>query len=779
MTLATPAPPASHPFCPKACAMLTIAPAQAVGDQVSNPELLRLCGSIFLLSWTLDDTSMAKHSVTLTCGGKRAPSASLTLDLSDGRTRIVSAFRHTGLDEITAKLSSGQLGPDTFLSFDPEFVHAMADAPEVVRDLAPSARLALANALIGTWPTLFNLRETGAYLVFLRQFLLALSLKPVAAVPVAALSGGRTLLETSVPGRLNTVKAAYWLDQSHLARIETRPRLGKTDKTGRRSLHLIADSFQPRHAGLLILQSDAGLIVRALPERAPVPTLGRWWASKASARDDLRSWLVEQLAAGSEQGRLLAIEMQRRLPLPAQNVRRRDDLPSAEIDLAICNQSGLLLGGWYRDPDASIEQVLVHRSAGEPIPIQDRLERFGALLPAEPGGDHRTATGFLTLLPGYASGAPVLQPRCELRLKSGTSLFLRPGPQPADALTIRSRALASIPPQHLTSSILERMLAPMLASCQASLRASLPEPRVKTIGTLPAQPSVSVVIPLYRVYEFLRIQVASFAGDSWFRDKAELIYVLDSPEHEGEVAHLLGGLHLAYGLPMQLVVMGRNGGFSAACNAGAAVARGETLALVNSDIIPSGKGWLPTLANKLDRRGRIGVVGPKLLYDDGSLQHAGLFFKRDRHGVWLNHHYHKGMPGSYGPANAERLVPGVTGACMVMPRALFNEVGGFDDSYVIGDYEDSDLCLKIRKAGFGIKYVPGVALYHLERQSISKSLDYTRGVASQHNSWLQTKRWDSEIQALMAGDLMPAPKTPAIREPEILSRTVLRRASAA
>ncbi|RDJ22148.1 glycosyltransferase family 2 protein [Bosea caraganae] len=759
--------------------MLTIAPAQAAGDQVNATELVRLSGSMFLLSWTLDGSPLARQSVSLTCGGKRAASASLTLELGDGRARIVSVFRHGGHEEITAKLSGGQLGPDVFISFDPEFTHAMADASEIARDLAPAARIALANALIGTWPTLFSLRESGAYLAFLRQFLLALSRKPGPAMPVAALPAGRTLLESSVPGRLGAIKAAYWLDQNHLARIEARPRLGRPDKAGRKPLHLIAEAFQPGHAGLVILQSDVGLIVRILPERAPVPTLGRWWASKASERDDLRSWLVEQLAGISEQGRLLAIEMQRRLPLPVQNVRRRDELPSAEIDLAVCNEAGLLLGGWYRDPDGSIEQVLVHRSEGEPLPILDRLERFGALLPAEPGGDRRTATGFLGLVPGYASGAPVLQPRCEIRLKSGTSLFLRPAPQPADAVTIRARALASIPPQHLTSDILERTLAPVLAACQASLRASQPEPSLRLIGSLPARPAISVVIPLYRVYEFLRIQVASFAGDSWFRDKAELIYVLDSPEHEAEVAHLLGGLHLAYGLPMQLVVMGRNGGFSAACNAGAAVARAETLALVNSDIIPVEPGWLPALARRLDRRGRVGAVGPKLLYDDGSLQHAGLLFKRDRHGIWLNHHFHKGMPSNYGPANVERMVPGITGACMVMPRALFNDVGGFDGSYVIGDYEDSDLCLKIRKAGLGIKYVPGVALYHLERQSIAKSPDYTRGVASQHNAWLQTQRWDNQIEALMGGDLAPAAKPPAIREPDILSRTVLRRATAA
>ncbi|MGO4667808.1 glycosyltransferase family 2 protein [Bosea sp. 2RAB26] len=758
--------------------MLTITTTQLVGDQNSNPELLRLCGSVFLLSWSLDGPLADRQVVSLASRERRVSSASLTLGLGDGRTRIVSVFRHSGHDEIVATLSGGNLGPDQAVSFDPEFVHAMAEAPEILRELTPAARIALANALIATWPTLFNLRETTAYLAFLRQFLLALSRKPTPVLPVAALPDGKILLESSVPGRLDAIKVAYWLGPASLTRIAANPRLGKPDRSARRSLHLVLDEPQPRGAGLLVLQSDVGLIVRALPERATAPTLGRWWAGKASERDDLRSWLVEQLAGQSEQGRLLAIEMQRRLPLPVQSVRRHDDLPSAELDLAVSTSAGLLLGGWYRDLDGLLDQILIHRSTGAPSPIGDRIARFPAVM-AEPGGDNRAVTGFLGLVPDYACGAPVLQPRCELKLRSGTTLFLRPATQPADIATIRARALASIPPQHLTAEILQQSLAPVLAACQSALRDSLPEPRVRTIGSLPDRPSVSVVVPLYRVYDFLRIQVSAFAADPWFVEKAELIYVLDSPEHEAEVAHLLGGLHLAYGLPIQLVVMGRNGGFSAACNAGAEAARGDVLAMVNSDVIPSEAGWLPALARKLDRRGRVGAVGPKLLYDDGSLQHAGLLFKRDRHGVWLNHHYFKGMPGSYRPANVERLVPGVTGACIVLPRALFNEVGGFDDSYVIGDYEDSDLCLKIRQAGFGIKYVPSVALYHLERQSISKSLDYTRGVASQHNAWLQTGRWDAQIEALMADESALPRKAAPARDAEILPRTVLRRASAA
>ncbi len=114
-----------------------------------------------------------------------------------------------------------------------------------------------------------------------------------------------------------------------------------------------------------------------------------------------------------------------------------------------------------------------------------------------------------------------------------------------------------------------------------------------------------------------------------------------------------------------------------------------------------------------------------------------------------NHHFYKGMPGDYSPAQIARTVPGVTGACLVTRKDIFDLVGGFTEDYVIGDYEDSDLCLKIRQIGFQIAYEPGVALYHFERRSIRRSADYMRGLASQYNAWLHTKRWNDDITELM------------------------------
>jgi GT2 family glycosyltransferase len=204
-------------------------------------------------------------------------------------------------------------------------------------------------------------------------------------------------------------------------------------------------------------------------------------------------------------------------------------------------------------------------------------------------------------------------------------------------------------------------------------------------------------------------------------------------------------------MPVKLAVMSQNGGYAMACNAGANLARGAALAMLNSDVLPINPGWLTALAKRLASNTGIGAVGGKLLYEDNSIQHAGLYFLQDHKGRWLNHHYFKGMPRDFAPALIEREVPAVTGACLILGKREFEAVDGFSTGYAIGDYEDSDLCLKIRQRGFSIAYVPEVELYHLERRSIRTNADYMRGIASAHNRWLHQQQWEETIVALMEG----------------------------
>ena len=122
---------------------------------------------------------------------------------------------------------------------------------------------------------------------------------------------------------------------------------------------------------------------------------------------------------------------------------------------------------------------------------------------------------------------------------------------------------------------------------------------------------------------------------------------------------------------------------------------------------------------------------------------------------WENHHFFKGMHRALPAANVALEVPAVTAACLLMERALYEKVGGLQGSYVQGDYEDSDLCLRLAEAGLKNWYLPSVELYHLEGQSYPAPL---RALASRYNRWLHTRTWQPQITAAMrACGRLPSP----------------------
>jgi len=118
-------------------------------------------------------------------------------------------------------------------------------------------------------------------------------------------------------------------------------------------------------------------------------------------------------------------------------------------------------------------------------------------------------------------------------------------------------------------------------------------------GTLPAASDVSVVVPLYRRIDFLEHQMAAFAADPELC-RADLVYVLDSPELARDARTLARELYPLHGVPFRLVLLRRNLGFAGATNAGASLATGRLLLLLNSDVLPDEPGWLSALVAEHD-----------------------------------------------------------------------------------------------------------------------------------------------------------------------------------
>lgn len=160
-----------------------------------------------------------------------------------------------------------------------------------------------------------------------------------------------------------------------------------------------------------------------------------------------------------------------------------------------------------------------------------------------------------------------------------------------------------------------------------------------------------------------------------------------------------------------------NLGFAKACNQGARVARGKYLVFLNNDTIPL-KGWLKALVDEVEAYPEVGIVGSKLLYQDGTVQHAGVVLNRSE---GLPYHIYKGFSGDSPAVNQRREYQVVTGACLLIRRSLFRELGGFDEGFR-NSFEDVDLCLKAGERGYHVVYQPRSVLYHLESQSPGRKL---------------------------------------------------------
>jgi GT2 family glycosyltransferase len=251
----------------------------------------------------------------------------------------------------------------------------------------------------------------------------------------------------------------------------------------------------------------------------------------------------------------------------------------------------------------------------------------------------------------------------------------------------------------------------------------------------PIPPPLSVVIPTYG--NWWLIERCLDALDTFGLPGQQVIVVDDvSPDQtRAQLAERRG---------LEVLFAARNQGFAAGCNMGALVAASDKLLFLNADTEVR-RGALQALVAALDDE-TIGAVGARLLYPDGTIQHAGVVVDHaamPTHAHWFRY-------GRLPDALVPRDYPAVTGAALLVRTAEFRALGGFDTSFRNG-FEDVDLCFRIWARGKRVRYEPAAEVLHIE--SVSEG----RHAHEMANARLLVDRWGPLLTPLAA------PQPPALK----------------
>lgn len=433
-------------------------------------------------------------------------------------------------------------------------------------------------------------------------------------------------------------------------------------------------------------------------------------------------------------------------PAGARQAARRGAHPVVTLDVA----NGRRISGWAFDPEAPDRHVRLSLYNGPDHLISFLASSFRPDL-REAGmgnGEH----GFSLMIPPHIADREVL----DLRLvdeDSGDELVAVSVTSADERFNaLREQLLGNLP--HFLSGIedpQERLrwtqlylpvlmsattrtyleMRSLLESVAAAHRATgeppppenLPFDRVveSVVGRYPilnvprveGRPDVSIIIPVYNKFEFTYDCVKSL-----LETRTDLTYEVIIVDDRSSDETLLAPMLLA---GTNVLRNEKNLGFVLGCNRGAAAARGEYLFFLNNDT-KLHDFTLDALVDAFRLHDRIGIAGSKLLFGDGKLQEAGGIIWRLGDG-W---NYGRGQDPADPRFNYLRDTDYVSGAALMIPRALWDQVGGFDPDLAPGYYEDTDLAFRVRAAGFRTVYQPRSVVTHFE--GVSSGTDLTQGM---------------------------------------------------
>jgi|GEM_PF-1135866 GT2 family glycosyltransferase len=223
---------------------------------------------------------------------------------------------------------------------------------------------------------------------------------------------------------------------------------------------------------------------------------------------------------------------------------------------------------------------------------------------------------------------------------------------------------------------------------------------------LEGAPLVSIIIPTRDALSLLQQCVQSLEHKTAY-GRYELI-ILDNESRDPATMKYLEAVALTH----QVHRVPGKFNFSTINNLGASRANGDFLLFLNNDVQVLERGWLGAMLEQA-QRSEVGAVGAKLLYPDGRIQHAGIVLGLLGGTGHAFRFQRPDEPGYHSFSDVVRNCSAVTGACLMIRRQVFEDIGGFDPRFREA-YNDVDLCLRLRQRGYLIIYTPFAVLYHHE-----------------------------------------------------------------
>lgn len=240
---------------------------------------------------------------------------------------------------------------------------------------------------------------------------------------------------------------------------------------------------------------------------------------------------------------------------------------------------------------------------------------------------------------------------------------------------------------------------------------------------------ITIIIPTFKDINLTRRCISTILKDSSRPGNLQIIIVDD-----GSPSAIQKKLLTLKSNGVEILLKEKNEGYSSAINFALNNIKKGDVVILNNDI-ECFNGWLTHLQAAAYKAQDVGITGPKLLYPNKTIQFAG-GIRNTALPVWFDHLY-RFRSQSFPPANIEREVLYITGACMYIKEGVIKSVGLFDKKFVMG-FEDVDYCIRARKKGFKIIYTPNSILTHFE--SLTRGRDIKDStIKSLRYFW---KKWD-------------------------------------